>query len=352
MAETLTLSSVSESWRSTVCARSLCQKMIMTNTLELPQQQTNFRFNLIQIILLFVAVFTLSLAPVLIKWSQQYIGLNATIFHRFWIATVILGLWKGVKSLAFQPQKASTPQEAYTIYDILLLLLTAILISGSQLLFAWSLTETSVANSSLLHNMTPIFATLGGWLLLKHSFNRKFLMGMTLAIVGAITISIQDFQIANDHLIGDSLALLSAVFYGANFLVVEKLRVKFSTISILLWSCFFRTFLTFPLAVFTEDRLFPSSLQGWLPVIFLAIFCQVIGSGILFYSLKQFSSGFASLFLLLEPIIATILAWVIFGEHLSLFNGLAFIVVLVGIYVAKSGGGSDKFEIKMVTEDI
>ena len=100
-------------------------------------------------------------------------------------------------------------------------------------------------------------------------------------------------------------------------------------------------FLTFPVVILTEDKIFPSSWQGWLPVIFLAIFCQVIGSGILFYSLKHFSSGFISLFLLLEPIIATTLAWIFFGEDLSLLNGLAFIVVLVGIYVAKSAQESE-----------
>jgi drug/metabolite transporter (DMT)-like permease len=324
----------------------------MTNTLQLPQQQTNFRSNRIQIILLFVAVFTLSLAAILIKLSEQYIGPNATIFNRFWIATFILGLWKGVKSLTSRlSQDTSKVQESYTIYDILLLVLTAILISLSQLSWAWSITQTSVANANLLHNMTPIFTILGGWLLFNYSFNNKFLMGVALAIGGAITISIQDLQISTDQLNGDSLALLSAIFFGANNLVVEKLRVKFSTISILLWSCFFRIFLTFPVVIFTEDKIFPSSLQGWLPVICLAIFCQVIGSGILFYSLKHFSSGFVSLFLLLEPIIATILAWVIFGEDLSLLNGLAFIVVLVGIYVAKSGQESDN-PMKNVTEDI
>ena len=140
-------------------------------------------------------------------------------------------------------------------------MLTAILISLSQLSWALSITTTSVANANLLHNMTPIFTILGGWLLLNYSFNSKFLIGMVLAIWGSITISIQDLQISTDHLNGDSLALLYAIFFGANNLVVEKLRVKFSTISILLWSCFFRMFLTFPVVILTEDKIFPSSWQ-------------------------------------------------------------------------------------------
>jgi len=58
------------------------------------------------------------------------------------------------------------------------------------------------------------------------------------------------------------------------------------------------------------------------------------------------------LFLLLEPIITTALAWVIFAEHLSLFNLLAFIVVLFGIYVAQSGRGANKVDMKNITKDM
>ena len=303
--------------------------------------------------LLLVGVFTLSLAAILIKLSEQYIGPNATVFNRYWIATTILGLWRGSKVIASRLSGDSSEQnKTYRLPDILLLVVSATVISIAHIMWAWSLTLTNVANANLLHNLTPIFTTFGGWVLLKHNFDRKFLIGMVLTVGGAIAIGIQDLQIAPEQLIGDALALLSAIFYAANLLVTEKLRDEFSATSILLWSCFFRIFLTFPVAVFTEEQLFPSSLEGWLPVFCLALLCQVIGSGILGYSLKQFSSGFISLFLLLEPIITTILAWLIFAEQLSLFNLLAFFVVLVGIYVAKSGRGADKLDMKIVAEDM
>jgi drug/metabolite transporter (DMT)-like permease len=325
----------------------------MTDTLEAPPQQTDSLSTLILLILLLIGVFTLSLAAIFIKFSEHYIGPNATVFNRFWIATVILGLWRGVKGMSSRLSGDSPAQKQnYTIHDIVLLLVSATVTSISHIAWAWSLTQTNIANANLLHNLTPIFAALGGWLLLKHNFDRRFIIGLLLTVGGALAIGIQDLQIATEQLMGDALALLSAVFYASNFLVMEKLRDKFSATSLLLWSCFFRIFLTFPVAVLTEDQLFPSSVEEWLPVFCLALFCQVIGAGILTYSLKQFSSGFISLLLLLEPIITTILAWVIFAEHLSLFNLLAFFVVLAGIYVAKSGRGSDKAELNLVTEDI
>jgi drug/metabolite transporter (DMT)-like permease len=327
---------------------------MVTNPVALPDQQARLTSSLIpSASLLFLAVFTLSFAAIFIRWSEQYIGPTATVFNRFWISFAILGLVQGIRSLISQFFGDSpTQQQTYTLQDVVLLLASGAIISISQVSWAWSVTQTSIANSNLLHNSAPIFTTLGGWLLLGHRFDRKFLIGMALAMGGALTIGIQDLQIAGDHVVGDVLALLSAVFYALNFLVSEKLRVKFSTATILLWSCFFRGCITFPIALFTEDQIFPSSLQGWLAVICLAVFCQIIGSGILIYSVKRFSSGFTSMFLLLEPIITTILAWILFAESFSPLNAITFFVVLVGIYLAKSGQGSDRVEPKIVAVDM
>ncbi len=97
-----------------------------------------------------------------------------------------------------------------------------------------------------------------------------------------------------------------------------------------------------PLALLFEDKLLPVSLSGWLSVIGLGILYNLIGVGTLYYSLKQFLSGFVSLIMLLEPIIAAFLAWAIFAEELSFLNGLTFVLVLSGIYLAKSDKVLDK----------
>lgn len=42
-----------------------------------------------------------------------------------------------------------------------------------------------------------------------------------------------------------------------------------------------------------------------------------------------------------------IFAWTIFSESLSVINGLAFVIVLIGIYFAKSGQGSQKVNAEL-----
>ncbi|PSP22012.1 MAG: hypothetical protein BRC55_13515 [Cyanobacteria bacterium SW_8_48_13] len=102
--------------------------------------------------------------------------------------------------------------------------------AASLSLWAWSLTQTSVANSTLLYNLMPIFTTLGAWLLLGQRFQAKFLLGMAVAITGAVAIAIEDLQVAGSHLPGDAAALIAAIFSATNLLCVEQLRVKFSVV--------------------------------------------------------------------------------------------------------------------------
>ncbi len=97
-----------------------------------------------------------------------------------------------------------------------------------------------------------------------------------------------------------------------------------------------------PLVLLFEDQIFPISWSGWLAVISLAAICEALGHGLVVYSINNFYSGFVALFLLLDPVIVAILAWLIFSESLSLFNLLGLALIIEGIYLAKTGKGSDK----------
>jgi len=315
----------------------------MTIELKPSQEQIEPTPAALGLISLFLAILALSFAAIFIRLSEREIGPVATIFNRFWIATLILGVWNVLKALSDRQFKVFSLQpQHYTTGDLVLLLVMSFFFSGTLITWALSLTQTSVANSNLLHNVTPLFTTLMGWLFLSQYFEGRFLVGMVIAISGSILIGLGDLQVASDNFTGDSLAMLSAVFSAANLLTVEKLRAKFSATTILLWCSFLGTLLTFPILLLTEDILFPYSWTGWLVVISQALVCQVLGQSLQAYNLKRFSSGFVAVFLLLDPVITAILAWIIFSEQLSPLNGLAFSLVLVGIYQAKVSIGSDK----------
>jgi drug/metabolite transporter (DMT)-like permease len=307
---------------------------------------------------LFIALVALSFAAIFIRLSELEIGSNATIFNRLWIATLFFGLWNSIKKIQAEESKnlsssafnlnrryfsffrdtAHQPTIGYnspTQQDLGLLILMGVASSISIILWSWSLTQTSVANSTVLRNLTPVFTTLWGWLLLKQSFDIQFLAGMAIAFVGAVAIGISDFSVSIEQIIGDGAALLAAMLYSIYLLSIEQLRSRFSTATILLWRCALGTVITLPIALLKDPQIFPHTLSGWMAVISLALICQVLGQGLLAQSLNQLSSGFVATTLLLEPAISAFIAWLLFSEKLTLLNWIAFFVVLAGVYLAK-----------------
>ncbi|MDZ8094398.1 MAG: EamA family transporter [Nostoc sp. DedQUE05] len=327
----------------------------MTIKLSLLKQQFSETPALLGTVSLLFALIPISLAPSLTKLCQQEIGANAVVFHRSWIATVVFGLWNGLEAFRYQQSieegrrqgaegnitpvlldNQSIEQKPFTSQEVWLLLAMGTSAGTYLLLWAWSLSQTSVANVALLSNLNSLFVALAGYLLFGRRFDNRFVIGLVVALGGAIAFELNKVQFATDQILGDALALLTAVFMATCMLLIERLRTRFSTATIMLWRCGVTTMFLLPVLPFLEDRLLPYSWMGWFFIIFQALFCQVLGQGLLAYSLSRISSGVVAVTLLLEPVLASIFAWFIFAEQVALFDWATFAVVLMGIYLAQS----------------
>lgn len=315
----------------------------MTAKLELAQQPSSRTPAWIATASLFASLIPLSLAPILVKLCEREIGSNAVAFHRGWIAATVFGLLSGIE--AFDRQKSDrqpVEQKPFTRREFGLLVALGTFGATYFLLWSLSLTQTNVANVTLFCGLNPLFVGLGGWLLLGRRYNSRFIIGMILALAGAIVMGWDDVQFATNQVQGNAVALLSGICFAAYLILLELLRERFTTATLLLWRCAFTTVFAFPVLALAEERLFPHSWMGWFFVILQALLCQVLGQGLLAYSLSKLSSGFVAVTLLFEPVLASIFAWVIFSERLGFFDLVAFVVILSGIYVAQSSQSAVK----------
>jgi drug/metabolite transporter (DMT)-like permease len=294
-----------------------------------------------------IAILSLSMAGLFIRLSEQEVGPIGTAFHRLWIATLTFGFLNIASTYrtnknADITQDQEENQVSYSRKRIGLLLGAAVTASISLLLWNWSLANTNIANATLMRNANVLFTPVLGWLLFRQTYDRKFLVGMVVAIIGIITIGFQDVQIAQSHLNGDLAALLSAFAVSTFLIIVEQLRSHFTTLTILLWRCFIGTFLILPIFLLFEDNWLPYTVVGWLAIAAQAVICQGLGQGLLIYSLKRLSAGFVALVVPLEVFFASILAWLVFSETVSLVHCLGFAIVFIGVFLAKSSQSSIK----------
>lgn len=338
-------------------------------TSESDSQNQNNRHSSLAFLWLILGLIALSSTAIFIKLSIREISAEATVFNRLWIATLA---FTGLNWLQ-REQPPSAVSESKTESDhtaqnsgaadhssaevtgqqqklpwatINLLLALGFVHLVGRYLWTWSLTSTTAANGAMLANMPPLFTALGGWLFLGQRFDRRFLSGLAIAVIGAITLAIGDWiqpkeaLFGTSALLGDGAALLSSVFYAASFLLVEKLRQRLSTSRILVWRCAIGLLLATPIVWAIDSTIFPISTMGWIAVIGLALISEVTGHGLIVYSLKHFSSTFVTIVLLLEPAPVAAIAWLWFGEFLDPLNILGFFLITLGIYLAKTGTGA------------
>ncbi|MGB3510355.1 MAG: EamA family transporter [Microcoleaceae cyanobacterium] len=135
--------------------RLFAKKSYMTNQLKSWQQQFLGTSMAIAIASLFVALIIQAFTPILIRLSESEVSPNATIFHRCWITLAMVGLWNGLKIGGYPPSdRQDEPKLLYTTQVLWLLLAMGIVGFTSMVLWAWSLTQTSVANSAIAFSLT------------------------------------------------------------------------------------------------------------------------------------------------------------------------------------------------------
>jgi drug/metabolite transporter (DMT)-like permease len=290
---------------------------------------------LLAIATLCIALMAVSFAPIFIRLSETELGANATVLNRLLIFAMVFGTGRLITQWTTVPQDRE-PEEAFTWQQWCLLVSVGLISITSLGLWALSLEYTSVAKCMLLSNLTPTFTSIGAWLCFGKRFDRRFLIGMAIALSGAIFLGLADLKSANGFLVGDLYAILSAVFLGIYFLIVEQLRQRFSATTILLWRCAVGSIVLLPIVWWTEGQLFPTTRVAIMAVLGLGLISEGLGQRLIAACMDQLSSSFVSLFLLLEPIISAILAWFIFVEHLKLSTWLCFAVILTGLALAQS----------------
>lgn len=219
----------------------------------------------------------------------------------------------------------------------------ALLASGLALALhfaAWiaSLSYTSVAASVLLVNTTPLFSVALARLALREHVRGAVLLATLLALGGAGLIAYGDWASGPVPLLGDALALAGAVALSIYHVAGRGLRdaLPLDAYVFGVWSVASLALLA--LALVAGTPLFNFSARTWLVFLALAVVPTLGGHGLVNRSLRSLSAPTVGLFLLGEPVGATLLAWLLLGEQPGAWTLGGGAVVVTALALAVLGG--------------
>lgn len=269
---------------------------------------------------------SIAFAPIFVRLSET--GPTASAFWRTALAVPFLWAWA-----AATPRAAGDHGKPFAMPMVL----AGLFFAGDLAVWHFSILFTSVANSTLLANLAPIFVTVGAWLLFRQRVTRTFLAGMVIAMAGAFVLVGPSFGLGGKQLLGDVLGVVTAMFYGAYMLAVKHLREARSTARVMAVSTTVCAAALAPLAVASGETMLPATAAGWLTLFGLALVCQTAGQSLIAYAMAHLPASFSSVSLLLQPAMATLYAWAILGERAGLAQLAGGAVILFGIWLARKG---------------
>ena len=273
----------------------------------------------------------IGLTPILVRLAG-----TAPIASAFWRMLFAIGplvvfwIWEG-------RDKQLPISDKHPVKGPLIGLLAAgTLLAGDLAVWHASILTTTVANATLLGNLAPVFVAIGARLFLGYRQPPRQIAGLLLATTGAgLLVSGSANSDSPDHILGDILAVLAAIFYAGYLLIIGQLRGQTTTSSAMLWTTVAATATLLAASALVGEQMLPAENSGWIALIMAGIFVQVGGQGLIIFSLAHVPATLAAVTLLLQPVVASVIAWALFGETLGSLSVLGVIIIISGILLTQ-----------------
>lgn len=202
-------------------------------------------------------------------------------------------------------------------------------------LYSWiaSLRYTTVASSTVLVTASPFMVLLLGYWLLGERTTRLGIIAMVVGIAGGVMVGWGDFRLGGTALYGDLLAILGAVtvsgYMVAGRFARQRMSATLYSAAVYTVAAVFLLLLMLPQGV----PLAPYPAREWLLFAAMAVIPTIFGHTLLNWALRDVSASAVSMSTLGEPVVATVLAWLMFDEMPSWSTVVGGLLLLAGIWL-------------------
>ncbi len=272
-------------------------------------------------------------ASILIRYSGQLNFLTLT-FYRLFIASL------AVLAIGFSARRIKIPR----LHELELLVASGIFLGLHFIAFTYAVQLTSISNATFLGDLGPVFLAAMSPFVLRERITRKELGFISLAVLGSLLAGSRGSSGVSlpSPTVADLVAILAA-FLAANYTVLGRfLRVRVEWFTYIAYVYIVATIVVGVATVgsFGVKGLLIQS-GNVFAVVGLGLLPTFGGHSLYNLALGRVKAIRANLILLMEPVIATILAYVLFSESPSYlqdvgYSLIALSIIGVGVELSKS----------------
>ena len=265
-------------------------------------------------------------------YSMTNVGPISLALYRLIFAVPLLALYAVLKGYRF----SVTHHELYLFAAFGFCSLTAF-----EALYLTSIKYTTVQHATALLYTAPAFVAVLSSSILKEHLTRNKLVAVAMSVLGAFLIvgfarGVPPF--AGRTQIGDWLAISSGLAYSSWYIFGKILgKDREPAVIATLGMCFGALFLT-PLTFFTEGLTPPNSLLAWGLVAEVGLVPTASAYMLYLGGLKLIEATRASVFAIVEPLSASVLAFLFLHETFTYDSFFGLVLIISSIVLISSAG--------------
>jgi drug/metabolite transporter (DMT)-like permease len=249
---------------------------------------------------------------------------------------VAAGFWRLFLALPFMVLLARANRQRLTGMGARTLALVALgAVTFALDLASWhiGIGMTRLGNATLFGNAGSIVLLFWGFIMHRVLPGRLEWLAIVFALGGAAILMGRSLEISHATLIGDLFSVAAGLLYAVYLLTLQGAREKFGSWSLLVWVSLFGAPVLLVIALALGEPVWP---QHWGPVVGLFILSQLVGQGLMVFSLKYFPPLVVGLALLTQPVVASLYGWLVFGETLAPLDIVGMMLVGAALAVARA----------------
>ncbi len=251
------------------------------------------------------------------------------------VGPVAIGAWRLILALPFlwvlaamTGQTPHWPKRAVVIAILIAAIFYALDLA------AWNagILRTKLGNATLFGNTGSIVFAVYGLILAKHAPGSRQVTALLLAIGGGALLMSGSYEVSPRHFAGDVLALVAGLFYGGYLVFVERARTQIKPLPLLLLATIFAIPPLVAISFGLGERVWPTD---WTPLLIFALTSQVLGQGLLVYSIGVFPPLVVGLALLTQPVVSALIGWFVYREGLSAADAIGALAIAIGLVLVR-----------------
>ena len=276
------------------------------------------RITAVPVLAVFIAVFAWGIAPLL--FLAPSISINSILFYRVLLWPPLLYL------IARRGGRKINKKLFRSVW------LPGVLFGVSTIFSFTAIIETSVANATIIGNISTAMVLLAAPRFLNEKISRWQVLLAFTSFAGVVAIVVGAGNTGGSSRFGDFLALINALTWTFYFISSKRRRVDgVDTWQFLYGVSVIQVLVVVPYSLFTSDDILQISLRDFGFLIAMTLFSGTIGHSFMLWAQKYVDASVSSLILLLGPVISSIGAWLVYSQNISAIQVIGGAVVLASL---------------------